>query len=857
MNIEIKHENNKYLMLCDGILKIESRFPIIQIAPEVEIFKIGTNENEFYLYHAIKQTYILSKRVFHAISNYSAQYKTFSAHYHTDGGIDRCNFIFEDGTHLDQSALSISKVEYGHRIFQLTENTWDYFDEEKKKFLCPKNTSYKQELGNRFLYYGSFLLQSGKRYLWYYDKEERKNQFITKKTYLYKFKNTLSIEFIEIPNTHFFFGINFTRRAEITNTHIRIFYRIDMHHIDASEEEYEEAQYLASINSFLVKNQLGWTIIKYNSKEKYFYRQRYNYYKDRPTIKVYDDFVFLQKANGECEFYQEDRECSSRIWQTVQLVENKDQPYVTATDFFNQTTNIYISDLEKEFLNLKEKMKITEATSFKLYVPMKYKENYPTTQTIYNIDYYVFGSAQEGENNYLGSEKSIINTSIVTGSKIAWIQLNKKIIYLVKYEVKNTYTILEKILLDEEDYKLFKKNCIKKFCKFQNSCPSNIILPKLREIFKKNQDYSDVDESQEPKQTNTSTTETLSQTSEAAPILEQTDIKNEVSDNKTIDLITRVRDTYNFLIQHANSNKVLEAILILYKEKIPELYGVNQELDALMGQLFPLTTPEDIVDQSFIADFKTLIDKEDKQNFNICFDFYIKIEKRTLYDSLLLTLKKCNLEDSYLSIFNKKLDDFRKSAMLASAEQNAYLALFSHLIKIGQDLPEISPKEKPSVRKINVQDIDPAHRSQLLTIGKHTCDFNIDEKKISLGLEENIDIESLKMGYREFASKGTCMLILLPFEQKQKLDQSQGLYTIIGEGKSLNENQILGKNANSDIVSGNKRILLFIRNADNKTCMFYDETKYNNHKEVKDPNPKANRNIILFELKSILRYKER
>ena len=95
------------------------------------------------------------------------------------------------------------------------------------------------------------------------------------------------------------------------------------------------------------------------------------------------------------------------------------------------------------------------------------------------------------------------------------------------------------------------------------------------------------------------------------------------------------------------------------------------------------------------------------------------------------------------------------------------------------------------------------------------------------------------------------IFIFITENQIAEFDTKPGLYKLLDEGESKQENPIISNDINSDILNCQKRIFLFTDKG-NRICQFYDEVAYLSHKIIPDTSPIA----ILFTFKSLLRHVE-
>ena len=813
MEYLIKKENNRFCLLKDEKILIDSENTINPVHEDCNVFMIWDNPYEFKLYSSIKQKFILSGRQFYKITEYSDKDKSFAAWCHLNEG-DRCYLIFNDGAYCENSAFEISDERYNHRIFKLGHKKWHYYDCQKRKFLWDVHNGYTTELGHRFLNYGSFVDKYiRKRYLWYYDLNEKDKTHNTHDTYLYLFKQTISDDFEEIPGTKYFAGISWTQKGSVREKrHIRLFHIDTFHAISRSSEIFEDYHYISQLNCFQVRTKYGWTLVKFDSEENDFIRVHCPLYDTKFEVRIYDDVVFIKKKEDNWDFYVKDDEPISNIWKRIILKEGK-APYVIATDFSDKTKEIPLVNLKSEYFKVKCKIlsEINADSPQNINLQSEGGDNPQTTlqqtkeplmkDNIENVKYYSFGCITESSNNYMGSDKITRPYKLEKNDLIAWIDPRSQSLFLLRYVVDRTYKKIQQYSIPTDIYGQIAEYHEVRFKAFENPCTPDNVLNSLLEISYKIKKK-----------------------------------KENISKKHNLDEV--IRDTYKFLLDNSDKNLVEAAVYLLFKDRINELRNLSEDIDEKINAIDPEIKQDAIITEEFIENFIGSVPEEDKQYLKIGYDYHRVCEKLSPRQSLVLVCEQKNM----LDLLQQKIDE----ASIILKEQSAkYVEKRIHelfeFISTGKVSDDLDNKDKDFIPELSIL---PHDRFPFQNNSINKYDFTPGEK---------IQLSDLNANSRDFQRKEGAIFIFLDHPTIQKIDTGEGIYRLPGEGKPANGNQTMGQNANGDIANNLKRILIFEK-IESHTCLFFDEVRCISYEEKNDFHSNKNRSIIEFKLKSLRRY---
>lgn len=284
------------------------------------------------------------------------------------------------------------------------------------------------------------------------------------------------------------------------------------------------------------------------------------------------------------------------------------------------------------------------------------------------------------------------------------------------------------------------------------------------------------------------------------------------------DFAGKIRQVSDFLSISFPPDKVFECLMLLFGENIKNIKDYSPQTDALLE-----STEQDIVgeiERKVNANKVRFLTNEQLQNFNLSINYH-------------MTLKKM----SYMQSLENALADTTGSEELGSYIKD----LKAHLKQIQAEREkELASKILKLILEMGKESSDATEQTETKSV-KEIC---INNRKYKIG-----DIFNEKELWgdrspRKFLKKGDFLLIFLSDAECT----NKGIYEIKGEGES--GNQIIGQNANGDIVNISKRKLIITKNPANGICKIFDEVVYIDKYEKHECTNNQDRTVFYFKLRS-------
>ena len=566
--IEITEINGKYLLLKNNERKESSDVMIRQAGQGSNCYLIYLQPNSFIIYNALIDKYVggssrTTAKVFSEISEYSNTTKTFVAKGYNEATDSFLYLIVNDnGSFIEQNFLFVSDEKENIRYVQLSTGKWIYFDCERMTFCWDKNKAYNRPLGRRVKGFGTMYINSKSKILWTYNKDYAK--FIP----LFSLR---FYDFIDIENTRFFLGCNMYKE---TSGQERYSYRIltknDEGGVVGSDELYTEYSYLPDKNMFIVRASAGWTLIAYNKKEESFYNVADMPYYSSNKFSFIQDLIIVTKEDGNVDIYDKDSGLLYTVyWRTVSIVCNDDNWNLECFDFKGKYETFSLDDLKTKYDTINSQLREKYKTIDNHIVDISSQEQYKEEDM--SIEYYYIGALKSSFNNKILTSKidETYDGEISQGTYIAYLDNANRTLYILKYIHQNAFKLVSSKEVDMTDYELFKdvEECPLK--SIGKGIPENEVMRYLRNNYKRNSSYDDEQ-----------LTVDLSDSDEESANNEP---HGEESGNTFLKEMT---DSYKYLPSLKNTSNIIDAMYLLFKDKIDLLYGVDTFLNKKLDELF-------------------------------------------------------------------------------------------------------------------------------------------------------------------------------------------------------------------------------------------------------------------------------
>ena len=604
-----------------------------------------------------------------------------------------------------------------------------------------------------------------------------------------------------------------------------------------SSESYSDIQWLPKERVFKVFNSSGecsvlippkWeqcNNVPFNDSKydpyslfKYWPNTDFGHFKD---FKFYKGVLFGENYDGTLDIISSRGEIMSYAWSDIQISDNgvsfRDNDKNIQEIAFDEIGNYYHKELSERKILLKAALPSTlNKSQDKTQNETKSNPSngYADSSTTDKRDENIFWLYRNFEKQYDKTVKiSRPDDKIVQGEPILCLhkKKNTKLAYIVRYGGRRTkYHPIERAFeLTDEVLTLLSSL---KSGRLSKSIPYNSQMTndELIESFK---------------------TITLSQCV-ALPESEIQDNKNNnilteeipmtyIPDNKPVsklmgnEFARKIRQVSNFLSISFPSTKVFECLMLLFEENINNIKDYTPATDALINSTELDLTGE--IKKMVNTNKAYYLTSKQLDSFNASVDYHMKVKGKPYMESLEIALGE--------TTGSEKLADYIKSI-------EAHLKLEQRKRE-----KELTAKILKQILCIKDESANTSYKTELLNLP--ICINNQIFKIGDIVHKENILGTRLP---KKFIRTTDYLLIFLPEAECI----NNGIYEIRGEGEE--GNQIIGQNANGDIVDEKKRKIIITENPSNGLCKIFDEVVcIEEIKTTESMNNKV-RNVFYFKL---------
>ena len=282
------------------------------------------------------------------------------------------------------------------------------------------------------------------------------------------------------------------------------------------------------------------------------------------------------------------------------------------------------------------------------------------------------------------------------------------------------------------------------------------------------------------------------------------------------DFTEKIRQVYNFLSISFPKNKVFECLMLLFGENIK---NYASETDALIG-----STKLDLageIERKVNENKERFLTSKQLESFNISINYHIKVKEKPYMESLETALKETAGSEELASYIKSIKDNLKREQSEREKEQSD--KILKHILGVEDDSTDNTDQTESG-------------NSPIICIKNHNFKIGdiVNEKEL-LGNKRP----------KKFIRTGNYLLIFL----SDTACTHKGIYEIRGEGED--GNQIIGQNANGDIVNEKKRKIIITKNQDNGFCKIFDEVVCTGKNETVESTNNKDRTVFYFKLKSI------
>lgn len=294
-----------------------------------------------------------------------------------------------------------------------------------------------------------------------------------------------------------------------------------------------------------------------------------------------------------------------------------------------------------------------------------------------------------------------------------------------------------------------------------------------------------------------------------------------ISDLMGNDFADKIKQVYKFLSISFSKDNVFKCLMLLFGENIRNIKTYSSEIDALIesAELDLISEFEKNINANKV---RYLTDSQ-LENFNLSIDYHTKLQAKPYMEALKIALSETS----------------------GSEELSGYIECLKADLKQGQAEreKELASKILKLLLKAKEEDVYVAEQAEIKTV-ETIC---INNRNYNIG--DTTSEEELLGSKRpkRFIRTGNYLLVFLSDAECAH----DGIYEIRGEGEV--GNQMIGQNANGDIVNKGKRKILITKDSTNGLCKIVDEVVYIEEKAIVESQNNNERTVFYFKLKSIIK----
>lgn len=285
------------------------------------------------------------------------------------------------------------------------------------------------------------------------------------------------------------------------------------------------------------------------------------------------------------------------------------------------------------------------------------------------------------------------------------------------------------------------------------------------------------------------------------------------------DFADKIKKVYEFLSISFPKDNVFKCLMLLFGENIRNIKTYSSEIDVLIE-----SAELDLIsefEKNINANKVRYLSDEQLKKFNLSIDYHTKVKAMSYMEALEIAL----------------------SETPGSEELSGYIEGLQADLKQGQAEREkgLASKILTLLLEAKGEEAYVAEQAEIKTV-ETIC---INNRNYNIG--DTTSEEELLGGKRpkRFIRTGNYLLVFLSDAECAH----DGIYEIRGEGEV--GNQMIGQNANGDIVNEGKRKILIMKDSDNGLCKIVDEVVCIAYHETIEPTNNQDRTVIYFKLRSI------
>lgn len=540
----------------------------------------------------------------------------------------------------------------------------------------------------------------------------------------------------------------------------------------------------------------------------YWPNTEFGHYKD---FIFHDKVLFGEKEDGTFDIISSEGEIMSEAWSEVQIKENgvsfrdKDNKLTEIT--FAEIKDYYHKENQKNSTDLEETK--PDNTDNEPGAPVVEDDNDEHIRWMYKSWQLQFDKSIQIKNPYrkINEDELILCLNQKTDNNKA---------YIVRYMGRDSkYHPIERIfeLTDEtiELRKALKTGELHEAIQYRPEMTDQEFIKSFKAI---NPALCAAQPEREEQDNNSSNMQTKEEPMTAI----QKSCIQPISELMGNDFANKIKLVYEFLSISFPKDNVFKCLMLLFGDNIRNIKTYNFEIDTLIeSQKLDL---ESEFEKNINANKVRYLSNRQLEDFNLSIDYHTKLQAK-----------------SYMEAVEIALSEISGSKELSGYIENLKTNLNQ---KLAEREKELASKILKLILEIGKESSDATDQTETKSV-KEIC---INNQKYKIG-----DIFNEKELWgdrppRRFLKKGDFLLIFLSNAECT----NNGIYEIKGEGED--GNQIIGQNANGDIVNISKRKILISRNPANGTCKIFDEVVYIDKYEEHECTNNQNRTVFYFKLRS-------
>ena len=512
----------------------------------------------------------------------------------------------------------------------------------------------------------------------------------------------------------------------------------------------------------------------------YWPNTEFGHYKD---FIFHDKVLFGEKEDGTFDIISSEGEIMSEVWSEVQIKENG----VSFRDKDNKLTEITFAEIQDYYHKDNQKISTDledtkpDNTDNEPGAPVVEDDNDEHIRWMYKSWQLQFDKSIQIRNpNRMINEEDLI---LCLNQKV-----NNNTAYIVRYKGRDSkyHPIERRFELTDETIELRRTLQSGQLLKAMQYRPK-MTDQELMESFKAIDSALCATQFECEKQDNNSSN---MQTKEELMTAIQESCIQPISELKGNDFADKIEKVYEFLSISFPKDNVFKCLMLLFGENIRNIKTYNSEIDELIESSELDLASE--VEKNINANKVRYLSGEQLKKFNLSIDYHTKVKAMSYMEALEIALSETPGNEELSGYIEGLQADLKQGQV--EREKGLASKILTLFLEAREEDADVS--EQAETRTV-----------ETICINNHN--YNIGDTTTE---EELLGGRSPK----RFIRTGNYLLIFLSDAECAH----DGIYEIRGVGED--GNQVIGQNANGDMVNQGKRKILITKNPDNGLCKIVD-----------------------------------